>query len=84
MTSIPAMARKSSKTSSLVPDGDKTPSSRNMSIYEKIPVFADVRDKTEGETIIMTTRSLIGPVNMLATVRVVSNKSCPDNVRASL
>ena len=43
------MARKSSKTSELLPDGDKTPSSRDMSIYEKIPVFADVRDRTEGE-----------------------------------
>ena len=46
------MARKLSKTSppSLLPDADKAPSSRNQSesIYEKIPVFADVRDNTEG------------------------------------
>ena len=59
------MARKSSKTSSLLPDGDKSPSSRNQSIYEKIPVFADIRDKTDGElyTHIQRFNACLGLVN---------------------
>ena len=47
------MARKTSKSSSLLPDEDQnfSPSSRsrNLSLYEKLPVFSAVRNKTEGE-----------------------------------
>ena len=46
------MARKTSKASSLVPEDEVSPSSRshsrNLSLFEKLPVFSDVRNKTAG------------------------------------
>ena len=46
------MARKTSKASSLVPEEEASPSSRshsrNLSLFEKLPVFSDVRNKTAG------------------------------------
>ena len=46
------MARKTSKASSLVPEDEASPSSRshsrNLSLFEKLPVFSDVRNKTAG------------------------------------
>ena len=49
---VAGMARKTSKASSLVPEDEVSPSSRshsrNLSLFEKLPVFSDVRNKTAG------------------------------------
>ena len=57
------MARKTSKASSLAPEEEASPSSRshsrNLSLFEKLPVFSDVRNKTAGGGLIPSRTSLI-------------------------
>ena len=82
------MARKTSKASSLVPEDEVSPSSRshsrNLSLFEKLPVFSDVRNKTAGGGLLLYFSNIqMGSTTTLILI-LCRNIKIPKNIYYSL